>query len=126
MPLPPRNGHTTQVITNVIVHITGELPILVDLEAMPEAGDRSIRCTNVRTIDGKRPAFVHERHSTFILPLSMIRVIELPATGTAASASEPDRAAAAASDAQGEPAEPEDSFEDEEPDEDLLARIRSL
>lgn len=123
----PRNGHTTRVITNVIVHITGELPILVDLEVMPKAGDRSIRCTNVRTIDGKRPAFVHERHSTFILPLSMIRVIEMPAANAAASG-ESDRAAvaAAASQEQAEPAEPEDSFDDEEPDEDLLARIRSV
>lgn len=124
--MPARTGDTTRVISNVIVHISGELPILVDLEAMPEAGDRSIRCTNVRTIDGKRPAFVHDRNSTFILPLSMIRVIEMPAAGTAESAGEADRAALGATAAEGQ-AEPGDQpFEDEEPDEDLLARIRSV
>lgn len=120
------NGDTTRVITNVIVHLVGEMPILCDLEAMPAGGDRSLRCTNVRTIDGKRPAFVHDRNSTFILPISTIRVIEVPteaATGDAVPQSRPETRAAPSEE---QPAEPEDSFDDEEPDEDLLARIRSL
>jgi len=82
----PGNGDTTRVITNVIVHLLGEMPILCDLEAMPAGGDRSLRCTNVRTIDGKRPAFVHDRNSTFILPISTIRVIEVPVAADAARA----------------------------------------
>jgi hypothetical protein len=121
-----RNSHTTWVITNVIVHLLGEMPILCDIETMPEGRDRSIRCTNVRTIDGKRPAFVHDRHATFILPLSTIRVIEVPAAADAATGESP---AAPESQSAAKPeqeVEPESSFDDEEPDEDLLARIRSL
>jgi hypothetical protein len=126
LPVRARTSHTTRVITNVIVHLLGEMPILCDIEAMPEGRDRSIRCTNVRTIDGKRPAFVHDRHSTFILPLSTIRVIEVP---VAAGAATGESQAAPESQSASEPeqqVETEASLDDEEPDEDLLARIRSL
>jgi len=122
----PGNGDTTRVITNVIVHLLGEMPILCDLEAMPAGGDRSLRCTNVRTIDGKRPAFVHDRSSTFILPISTIRVIEVPVAADAAGAEPQARPDTQAAPKGEQPVEPEDSFDDEEPDEDLLARIRSL
>lgn len=122
----PGNGDTTRVITNVIVHLLGEMPILCDLEAMPAGGDRSLRCTNVRTIDGKRPAFVHDRNSTFILPISTIRVIEVPVAADAAGVEPQARLDTQAAPKGEEPVEPEDSFDDEEPDEDLLARIRSL
>jgi hypothetical protein len=119
VPLPPAldTGDTTRVITDVIIHIAGEMPIKVDIEEMPHGSDRSIRCTNVRTVDGKRPAFVHDRNSTFILPLSTIRVIEVPAT-SAADGTEPQTAVSQV--------EAQPNLEDEEPDEDLLARIRSL
>jgi hypothetical protein len=126
LPVRPGNGHTTQVIANVIVHLVGEMPILCDLEAMPAGGDRSLRCTNVRTIDGKRPTFVHDRNSTFILPISTIRVIEVPTAADAAGAAPQAGPQVRADATEEEPAEPEDSFDDEEPDEDLLARIRSL
>jgi hypothetical protein len=104
------------VIANVIVHLNNDLPILVDLESLPSGPDRSITCTNVRTIDGKRPAFVHDPKSTFVFPLSVIRLIEarresLDRTG---EIDEPQ-----------EPAQDPDVF-DEEPDEDLLAKIRSI
>jgi hypothetical protein len=117
----PRRGappDTGGVIANVIVHIHGELPIVVDLEDMPQPNDRSIRCTNVRTVDGKRPAFVHDRHSTFVFPLSVIRLLEAPSTTPV-----PDDEFVVAG---YEPPAPPPPAVDEEPDEDLLARIRSV
>ena len=116
MPRYRSNRHTARVIPNVIIHLNNDLPILADVEALPSGPDRSITCTNVRTIDGKRPAFVHDPKSTFVFPLSVIRLIEARRESLAPSADfdEPD---------QQQP--PIDSY-DEEPDEDLLAKIRSI
>jgi hypothetical protein len=117
------NTETPPVITNVIIHLHGDLPIVVDMEALPAGTDRSVTCSNVRTVDGKRPSFVHDRHSTFVFPLSGIRLIEAPPPGSETSdefeAQEPLPALPAPAPA---PAE----VVDEEPDEDLLARIRSV
>jgi len=106
------------VISNVVIHLVNDLPIVADLEDLPAGGDRSIRCTNVRTVDGKRPTFVHDRNSTFIFPLSVIRLIEAPKPGSDANAD---------FDAQKPlPQLPPSAAPDEEPDEDLLARLRSV
>jgi hypothetical protein len=108
------------VITGVIVHLENDLPIMVDLEDMPQPSDRLIRCTNVRTVDGKRPSFVNDKRSTFIFPLEVIRLIEAPAEGS--------RPAHVALDEQSVAEMPPavEEAPDEEPDEDLLARIRSI
>lgn len=116
MPLAAQKPQTGRVINNVIIHLNNDLPILVDLESLPNGSDRSITCTNVRTIDGKRPAFVHDPKSTFVFPLSVIRLIEarresLDPTGVMQEAQAPTAQV------------PE---EYEEPDEDLLAKIRSI
>jgi hypothetical protein len=140
-----RGRDTRSVITNVIIHLMNELPVMVDLEHLPVGGDGNVRCTNVRTVDGKRPQFVHDRNGVFIFPMNMIRLIEAPPgalgeqslsvpgqTHPAHPALPPgaDLAAGATGDTALVPVEqPEeelpDSF-DEEPDEDLLARIRSV
>ena len=128
---------TRRVISNVVIHLVNELPIVVDMEALPSGADRSIVCTNVRTVDGKRPQFVHDRNSTFVFPMDMIRLIEAPPhTKSPASSrddppqavmlgngTEPDGGALIPLDEQ--PDETSLDF-DEEPDEDLLARIRSV
>ncbi len=121
MPGAPAESDTQRVISKVIVHLQNELPIVVDMEALPKGSDRSIRCTNVRTVDGKRPSFVHDRHSTFVFPMSMIRLIEAPAEGTQEGST-----AVAAPDPIAPSPPPPPPLEDEEPDEDLLARIRSV
>ena len=108
------------MIRGVILHIENSLPVLVDLESLPEPGDRMVRCTNVRTVDGKRPTFVHDRLGTFIFPLQVIRMMEAPADGAAAPVEAHDQPVRAPVVLVPEP-EP-----DEEPDEDLLARIRSI
>ena len=109
---------TPRVIPNVIIHLVNDLPIVADLDDLPSGGDRSIRCTNVRTVDGKRPSFIHDRHSTFVFPMSVIRLIEAPASDSATAA---DMAHAEPKPIALPPPAP-----DEEPDEDLLARIRSV
>ena len=118
------------MIKSVIVHLTNELPIMVDLYEPPTPTATSVRCTNVRTVDGKRPTFIHDPRSTFLLPWHLIRLMEVPA-GTV-PVDETD-SQVVVSDPRGlvghepEPLEePEPALLDEEPDEDLLARIRSI
>lgn len=106
------------MIQNVIIHLVNDLPIVADLDDMPAPGDRSILCTNVRTVDGKRPNFVHDRHSRFVFPMSVVRLIEAPAEGSDIAEDLADRSPQLVS---GPPV-----AIDEEPDEDLLARIRSV
>jgi len=113
------------VITGVILHLENTLPVVADLEALPEPTDVLVRCTNVRTVDGKRPSFVHDRNGTFIFPIAMIRLIEAPADGDAQPASAGDQPRVEAAPASAPAAEPQVAL-DEEPDEDLLARIRSI
>jgi hypothetical protein len=146
---PVLKRDTRRVISNAILHLHNELPLMVDLDFMPAGGDQLIRCSNVRTVDGKRPQFVHDRNGTFVFPLSMIRLIEVPAgahveaatpspdvavqlAGPRESAPAPAARSAAPADADSalvplaqQPDPPMPDF-DEEPDEDLLARIRSV
>jgi hypothetical protein len=111
--------HRWRVISGVILHLENDLPVLVDLEELPGSGDRLLRCTNVRTIDGKRPSFVNDRHGTFIFPVDVIRLIEAPSDEAARA-----RQQALERSPLLEPAAP--AIADEEPDESLLARIRDI
>ena len=110
------------MIKGVFVHLANELPLLVDLLEAPSPTAQIVRCTNVRTVDGKRPSFVHDSKSTFVFPWHLIRLIEVPAGPAAAQAADK---RVALSD-QPEPAPPAPEPLNEEPDEDLLARIRSI
>ncbi|HUP82671.1 MAG TPA: hypothetical protein VM284_00600 [Candidatus Limnocylindria bacterium] len=118
------------MIKSVIVHLTSELPIMVDLYEAPSPNATSVRCTNVRTVDGKRPSFIHDPRATFLLPWHLIRLMEVPSD--AVPVQEQD-SQVVVSDPHGvvghDPGpleEPEPELLDEEPDEDLLARIRSI
>jgi len=125
------------VITGVILHLQDSLPLLVDMLALPSGADRVVHCTNVRTVDGKRPQFVHDRNSTFIFPMDQVRLIEAPGSSVLVGAESAGNGAASQAASDGEPAntpaqsqaaEPEqtDAEPDEEPDEGLLARIREI
>jgi hypothetical protein len=118
------------VIKSVIVHLTGELPIMVDLYEAPGPEATSMRCTNVRTVDGKRPAFINDPRATFLLPLHLIRLMEVPAGAVATPEVDGSVVVSDPHGAVGQEEEPLDDPEpallDEEPDEDLLARIRSI
>lgn len=106
----------------MIVHLANELPILVDLLEAPSPTAQSLRCTNVRTVDGKRPSFVQDSKSTFVFPWHLIRLIEMPAAPTDAQTADK----RVATTTQPEPPPPPVEPLDEEPDADLLARIRSV
>ena len=103
-------------VIRAVLHLLNDQPLNVDLIDDPKPGDSAIVCTNVRTIDGKRPVFIDFSESTFIFPMAMVRFVEIP-TGTG----EGDRARAAAAAAV---AEAEAEAEDLEIDEDFLRRVR--
>ena len=89
-----------------VIHLLNEQPVVVDLFEPPAAGDQALLCTNVRTLDGKRPSFIDRKDSNFVFPYATIRFVEMP-TGDSTTG-------------DGEAAEPEDL----EIDEDFLRRVR--
>jgi hypothetical protein len=120
------------VIRNAVLHLANEQPLLADLPTAPAPGDVTLICTNLRTMDGKRPFFVDSSASTFVFPLTQMRFVEIPAAGAAPApgrastpaeaAEEPPAAALPAAIPAGAPAE----VEDLELDEELLRRVREL
>jgi hypothetical protein len=66
------------VIRNVCIHTSNEQPLLVDLYTMPSAADAGLVCTNVRSMDGKRPIFIDQSASTFFFPYHVVRFLEIP------------------------------------------------
>jgi hypothetical protein len=111
-------GQPAVVLRNVVIHLNNEQPVLADLFEIPSPRDIAVLCTNLRTPDGKRPVFIDQTDSTFLLPLAHIRFIEIPEganrTGDGSAPSGRNRTAPAPA-----PVEP-----DIEIDEDFLRRIR--
>jgi hypothetical protein len=66
------------VISNVCIHLENEQPLLADLYDLPTSADAGLLCTNLRTIDGKRPVFIDQAGSTFFFPYHVIRFLEMP------------------------------------------------
>lgn len=97
-----------------ILHLLNDQPLSVDLLEEPKPSDMAVLCTNVRTMDGKRPVFIDFSDSTFVFPMAAVRFVEVP---TGAGVEDRARAAAAA-------AAPGDEGEDLEIDEDFLRRVR--
>ena len=48
------------MLRNAVLHLANEQPLLADLFEMPTSGDVTVRLTNLRTLDGKRPIFVDD------------------------------------------------------------------
>jgi hypothetical protein len=105
------------VIHNAVVHLTSEQPVTVDLFDLPKPGDALLLCTNMRTLDGKRPVFIDQIGSTFILPYLHVRFIEIRPERAGEGAAE-----AGSAEASGEPEPAAEA--DLEIDEDFLRRIR--
>jgi hypothetical protein len=72
------------VIRNVCIHVNNEQPLLCDLYEMPSSDDAGLVCTNVRSLDGKRPVFIDQIGSTFFFPYHVVRFLEIPASAMAA------------------------------------------
>lgn len=66
------------MIRDAVIHLMNEQPIVVDLTAMPVESNTALVCTNVRTLDGRRPVFVDRMDSVFVFPYHDIRFIEIP------------------------------------------------
>lgn len=66
------------MIRNVVVHMNSEQPLLADLRALPTAADACLVCTNLRYLGGKKPTFVDHMNSWFLIPLGIVRFIEVP------------------------------------------------
>ena len=105
------------MIRNAVVHLTGEQPVIVDLFDPPRAGDALLLCTNMRTLDGRRPVFIDEVGSTFVLPYLHIRFIEIVKDRQARSSTQSDTVVPESAPSP----EPDEQLEI---DEDFLRRIR--
>jgi hypothetical protein len=100
-------------VIRAILHLQSDQPLAVELLEEPKASDLAIVCTNVRTVDGKRPVFIDYSSSTFVFPMAMVRFVEIPRAEDEAARVVPLAGLA------GEEAE-----EDLEIDEDFLRRVR--
>lgn len=134
------------MIRNVILHLHNELPMKADIEALPTANDAGLLCTNLRTLEGRKPISTEYLDSVFLLPYNIIRFIEIPRAAIHESGLDADlppapaelpAAASAVPEgtnvivtppppgAAAEPAAPtDDGLEHLEPDAELLRRIR--
>jgi len=121
------------VIRNAVLHLLNEQPLLADLPTEPAPGDVALICTNLRTVDGKRPFFVDSSASLFVFPLTQLRFVEVPSASlTGARAVEPasDGAPVPTAGSSLSPVVAPDAgppeADDLELDEDLLRRVREL
>jgi hypothetical protein len=105
------------VIRNVVVHMTNEQPLLADMREMPTPTDACLVCTNLRYMNGRKPSFTDAIDSWFLIPLGMIRFIEVPRREVEIDDGPLALPAGPLTEELGE-------FDDLAPDEDLLRRIR--
>lgn len=131
------------MIRNVVMHLHGELPLKADIESLPTAADAGLLCTNMRTMEGRKPLSTEFLDSVFLVPYNMIRFLEIPRESIDQASPGMDRPIAPAqlpAEASAAPegsvivtppprkqAEPEPgdvALEHLEPDADLLRRIR--
>ena len=66
------------MIRNACIHLNGEQPLLADLFELPLASDAVLRCTNLRTMNGKRPVFADDSAAVFFIPYLNVRFVEIP------------------------------------------------
>ena len=110
------------MIKNAVIHLLNEQPVIADLFQMPQALDQGLLCTNLRTMDGKRPVFIDQIASTFVFPYLHIRFIEIRPERSGGREADP---IIGRSDQPDRDAPPEAATEaDLEIDEDFLRRIR--
>ncbi len=119
------------MIRNAVIHIHNEQPLLADLYEQPKPLDQGLVCTNVRTLDGKRPIFVDRSDSVFFFPYLHIRFVEVMAGTAGLPTIEAPAGTGAQPGANGHVATAEDAADPDaeselELDEDFLRRIREV
>jgi hypothetical protein len=139
-------GEHRRVIRNVVIHAANEQPLMVDLFELPSASDVGLLCTNLRSMDGKRPIFIDQIESTFFFPYHVIRFLEIPQAAAAGAARRGRRRDPEAEDEAGDAATPQpesllpivlgassemagavdDADIDIEIDEEFLQRVRDI
>lgn len=113
------------MIRNVILHLNNEQPVVVDMYELPQPSDLGLRCTNMRTLDGKRPVFIDDIKASFFFPYLHIRFVEIPPRALVGTDLEvPEEVAVAV--APSPAGESLDDDENLEIDEDFLRRIREV
>lgn len=102
--------------------MNNEQPLMADLRALPTAKDACLVCTNLRYIGGKKPTFIDHIDSWFLIPLHIVRFVEVPASAVTAG----ERESGMLSLESGPRLEDDDdlSLDDVELEEQLLRRIR--
>jgi hypothetical protein len=116
---PQRDGSRQQLaIRDAVIHMANDQPLVVDLFGIPEAYSTGIVCTNVRTLDGKRPVFIDDSASTFFFPWAQVRFLEMPPSGDGPALLQAPGTASASGPRGAEP------DADLEIDEDFLKRVR--
>jgi hypothetical protein len=103
-------------VIRAILHLLNDQPLAVDLLEQPKPSDLTVICTNLRTVDGKKPVFIDFASSTFVIPMAAVRFIEVLKPMEEGEREATATAAAAAADA--------DETDDLEIDEDFLRRVR--
>ena len=96
-----------------ILHLVSDQPLSVELLEEPKPSDIAVVCTNVRSVDGKKPVMIDYSSSNFVFPMAMVRFVEIPKASAEADREAGYAAALVA-------AEPEEL----EIDEDFLRRVR--
>ncbi len=76
------------MLRNVVVHLLNEQPIMADLVAAPKQVDVSVISCNLRTMAGQQPVFVDRSDSTFVIPLTHIRFMEISTASLEAHATD--------------------------------------
>jgi hypothetical protein len=61
----------------IIIHPTGEEPIIGEVEQLPEPADLSVMINSPRRIDGKELHYLAENVLTVIWPINRLNFIEI-------------------------------------------------
>jgi hypothetical protein len=113
------------MIRNVVLHLNNEQPVVVDLFELPTSVDLGVRCTNMKTLDGKRPVFIDDTDAVFFFPYLHVRFVEIPPRSLVGTELEV-AVEVAVPVTVPETADDEDADGNLEIDEDFLRRIREV
>jgi hypothetical protein len=116
------------VIRDAVIHMQNEQPLVCDLRELPTPNDRGLLCTNLRLVDGRKPTFVDNTDSWFLLPFHVIRFVEVPLASVEASErlALPPGTILESYDDEDDLGEGDGEHELDEDSEELLQRIREV